>query len=366
MRRILIIIGLLLVGVILTATQPPVDAARQGDDGYSYIAFGNLSDDSGLHILDYATREVVTLAESTRPQFIHWSPDGQRIAFRSPVFGNQDRRNIYILDIDGNRFVEIAWDSLPLECGQWTTLWRWTRDGEYIAYGCDVSVADATRYQLLLMASDGSGDYEIPDFDFTVPCTWFDFSLDGQFLICGSSYLVEHTTTVSVIDMQDGHMQTIYTADYNSHLPAPREEVYIQRNILGVYVLDEERILLRYNIGPIHFEIIDFGGELLQHVTLDNEDNVWDSESTRVSPSPDGSKGAFNARNIHLATIDFATEEIEILYTDDQDWVYNPDWSPLLDEPLDLPDEPYTLAYLCGLLEESGSECPADILRGSN
>lgn len=365
MRQIMIIIGLMLVGAIWAPPPPPIDAAQQDDDGYSYITFGNLSDDSGLHILDYATREVVTLAESTQPQDIHWSPDGQRIAFRSPVFGSQNTRNTYILDVDGSRFVEIAWDSLPLECGQWTTSWRWTRDGAYIAYGCDVSVNGATRYQMLLMASDGSGDYEIPDFDLPVPCYRFDFSLDGQSLICGSSYLTEHTTAVSAIDMQDGHLQTIYTADYNSHLPAPREDVYIQRDILGVFVLDEERILLRYNISPIHFETISFDGEVLQHATLDNEGHAWGSESTRVSPSPDGSRGAFNALNIHLATFDFATEEVEILYTDEQDWVYYPDWSPLLDDPLDLPDEPYSLETLCGLLEESGGACPADILRGT-
>lgn len=307
--------------------------------------------------MDYRSDEIIDLTEAIQPLTMRWSPDGKRIAFRSRLFGDQNRENIYIFDISGARFVEIPRKILPPSCASANL--EWTPDGEHIVLTCRQD-DETGNTQIVLAATDGSHEYRFLPFDIHVPCKWFGFSPDGAQIVCGDSSEEEDQVTVAIVDIQNGETNIIYSTEYYFIDEILVDEALIaNRHVTGVYFLDDEQILLKYSWIDNDFAVIDLTGEILQQATLSSE---WVSDVTNASPAPDGSKVAFNANNIHLASFDFDTEEVEILYTDeDGDWVAFPDWSPLLDEPLDLPDEPYTLEYLCGLLEESGGYCSEDL-----
>lgn len=337
---LLALLVLLSTGVYAQDTNSP--------EGYSYIAFVM----DNLYVMDIQTMEVSILgAFSPSGGDPLWSPDSKRIAFSSSVFGNQDPSNVYILDIDGSRFLEIPSSSLPPVCER--ARYGWMPDGDHIAFDCP-QTGDwytAETYTIVLVSTDGQAEIEIIPFDVSARCDWFDISLDGQRLVCGGTNRNYFTHSITVFDMQNGDTLLEYQR-------GPESSDRIRGTVEGIYVLDNERILIWY-MFPSRFEIINFEGEPLYLSPEGLIEQLPLTEVQKVSPSPDGGQIVFSAANTKLAIIDLASETVEVIYENEVGAAV-PDWSPLLEEPLDLPDEPYTIEYLCALLEESGGHCGLD------
>jgi hypothetical protein len=189
------------------------------------------------------------------------------------------------------------------------------------------------------------------------PCFDFDISPDGQTIACAYRPEFESMNYVYAIDWQTGMTSTLYTS------PSLACRGVCQRLIWALdWVPAGDRLLITYNITPGgQFEITNTVGETL-YLSPEVHEYSQSDIITHFVPSPVGDRVVFIVAT-SVTTFDIATEQMEALYTaGDGVVIYSYDWSPSFDEPLPLPDEPYSLEYLCGLLEESGGHCAAALL----
>lgn len=123
----------------------PVDLAI--DKAGDRLAYTHLSYDLNIWRVDLTSdglKDAAALINSTRDEFHpNYSMDGQRIAFESDRFGNQE---IWVSNTDGSRAVQVtrfgnAWAGSP----------RWSPDGQQIAFDCNA----AGQWDVYVIPSQG-------------------------------------------------------------------------------------------------------------------------------------------------------------------------------------------------------------------
>jgi TolB protein len=120
---------------------------------------------------------LARLTRSPAPEFdATWSPDGDRIAFRSERSGEPE---IWLMNADGSGRRRLADGLSP----------AWSPDGSKIAY--------ASPGGLSVMNADGSGQHRVPQ---TAGCEYPSWSPDGKRIAFNSNLTGDHVMYVVDVD----------------------------------------------------------------------------------------------------------------------------------------------------------------------
>jgi Tol biopolymer transport system component len=180
-RHVLLLIAA--VG-LLAAFLPAAQAAHTENAGR--IAFSSNRDDADydIYAIDPDGGHLVRLTNSEGfDGYPSWSPDGDRIAFRSDRDGDPE---IYLMDPDGNNVEQLthntARDTLPI----------WSEDGNSIVFVSD----RAGSAQVFVMRADGTHQTQVTFSPDTEQNVWAAF-LDGGKIIF--THQTEETSVLQTI-----------------------------------------------------------------------------------------------------------------------------------------------------------------------
>lgn len=352
----------ILLMLILVMASPVIAQSDDNFGNHNYVLFSILSTSNNdfvptVYVMDMNTSHIIQLAKGFLTS--SWSPSGQRIAFPARYFGEQHRESIFILDMAKDQLTAIERGMFPPQCERMIPFPVWLTDESAIVH---CQSRDDAHHALFTISSNDYAEITQLDIDLSKLSGHRVHELtilpeEQQLVILHSfSYYDSNeklnfiNSGISLLNLETGQFETIYS-------------IGRYHGFDDLFYISETQELLIGN-GWWNWIWLNKNGEVLAEHALSDEQALLinSAEAPTRDLSPTDYKLLFNMDGDSLATFNLQSDEVEVIFSGEPgDLLMISGWSPLLDEPLDLPDEPYTLEYLCGLLEESGDYCSEDL-----